>query len=334
MLKKALCVMTVLAMCLGMTACGKAHADYSKIQYTEVKTEVTDEYIDSQLESMVEYYYKEIETDKTIVEDGDIITITLSAMSDGEELPVDTPEMVINTGDKAGYLEDFLSNCIGSELNVEKTFDVTIPYSDYTDAENVADSVITYTITVTNISEAGKYEIDDELAQACGFGTLEELKMAIKVDAAAELEAENEYLTQVNALNAYADFVGLEVKEEDITSLYESELANMQSQAEMFGYELGDMMLEAYGMTLDSYKEFLMESCSSQVLYELVTDDIIAKEKLKLTDDLKETELAKLAEDYGTDTETLKTNLDEETLNNSMLRNMALELLLTSATKI
>ena len=321
MLKKALCVMTVLTMCMCLTACSKT-VDYSKVQYTEVKNEVTDEYVNEQLEAMVGYYYKEIETDKIVVEDGDIITIKLSAMSNGEELPVDTPEMTVNTGDKDGYLDEFLNNCIGSELNVEKTFDVTVPNSDNTDTENADEntnnSVITYTITVTGIKEAGKFEIDDELAQYCGFDTLDELKIAIKVDAEASMKAENEFLTQVNVLNAYAEIAGLEVKEEDITSLYESELANMQSQAEMFGYELNDMLFEMYGMTLESYEEFLKESCSAQVLYEMVTDDIIAKEKLEIKDESKEAELVKLAEDYGTDVETLKTNMYEEILNESI----------------
>lgn len=335
MLKKLTSIMITLLILVSVTACGKTEEkveefDYSKIVYTEVKTEVTDEMILDRINELIDSSYKEIETDRTTVQDGDIINVTFSCFKDGVQTGETVENQLIYTFDKESYIPGFVDSCIGLELNTEKEFDIIFPE----DSEHpLSGQTLTYKLTVVRISEAGKYEVNDELAKECGFSTLDELKEAIRIELGMTNATDNEFYTQYNALKAYVEYCSLEINENTINELYNTEIETLESNAELAGYTVEQLTTEAYGMTEAEYREYLKESCEAQTYYEAVTDDIIKRENLVITDELKTSGLERLVEGYSTDAETLKSSMDEEVLNESILRNEALHILLESATK-
>ncbi|OQS15632.1 trigger factor, partial [Nocardia donostiensis] len=144
--------------------------DYSAIEVTVDAITVEDSDIDEQLQSLRQRFGTLTGVDRP-VQDGDFISIDLSATVDGEEVPEAATTGLSHEVGSGQLIEGLDEAVIGLSAGESKEFTSTLVAGEHAGKEAVI------TVTVGSVKERELPEADDEFAQlASEFDTLEELK--------------------------------------------------------------------------------------------------------------------------------------------------------------
>ncbi|WP_375484514.1 trigger factor [uncultured Mycobacterium sp.] len=144
--------------------------DLTALKITVDPVEVTDEDVDSELQSLRARFGTLTTVDRPAA-DGDIVSIDLSATVDGEEVPdAATEGLTHEVG--SGQLVDGLDEAIvGLPAGESRVFTTTLANGPHAGKEAQV------TVTVGSVKERELPELDDEFAQlASEFDTIEELR--------------------------------------------------------------------------------------------------------------------------------------------------------------
>ncbi len=136
--------------------------------------EVTDEDVDTELQSLRARFGTLTGVERA-VEDGDFVSIDLSASVDGEDVP-DAKTEGLSHEVGSGQLIDGLDDAIvGLKAGETKVFTTTLAAGEHAGEEAQV------TVTVNSVKERELPEPDDEFAQlASEFDTIDELKASLK----------------------------------------------------------------------------------------------------------------------------------------------------------
>ena len=146
-------------------------------------------------------------TKKRKTKAGDVVLIDFVGSIEGEEFPggkADGYELELGTN---SFIPGFEDQLIGK--NAQEKVDVKVSFpSDYGAAE-LAGKKALFKVTVNEIREAIKAEIDDELAKKLGLESLEKLKETIRDEQERELKDMSRTRTKrllLDSLSNYCDF--------------------------------------------------------------------------------------------------------------------------------
>ena len=147
--------------------------DYSTIEIPSNEVEVTDEEVDSYIESILYYEtYTEQITEGT-VESGDTVNIDFSGKIAGEEEPFDGGtaqgyDLILGSG---MFIPGFEEQIMGHEIG--ETFDINVTFpDDY--AEELAGKDAVFTITINYKSQEVTPELNDEFVKTFSAENLQE----------------------------------------------------------------------------------------------------------------------------------------------------------------
>ncbi|MGW5388104.1 trigger factor [Nocardia sp. NPDC003963] len=144
--------------------------DYSTIAVTVDAVEITDADIDEQLQSLRQRFGTLTGVERP-VQDGDFVSIDLSATVGGEEVPEAATTGLSHEVGSGQLIEGLDETLIGLSAGESKEFTSTLVAGDHAGQE------ATITVTVGSVKERELPEADDEFAQlASEFDTIEELK--------------------------------------------------------------------------------------------------------------------------------------------------------------
>lgn len=148
--------------------------DYSSISVTVDAIEITDADIDEQLQSLRQRFGTLTSVERP-VQDGDFVSIDLSATVDGEEVPEAATTGLSHEVGSGQLIEGLDETLTGMSAGESKEFTSTLVAGEYAGRE------ATITVTVGSVKERELPEADDEFAQlASEFDTLEELKADLR----------------------------------------------------------------------------------------------------------------------------------------------------------
>lgn len=260
--------------------------DYKKLEVELDKSyEITDDSVKENIEGffLSEPIYTE-NTEKTVVEEGDVANIDYEGKKDGEAFEGGTAEgynLEIGSGT---FIDGFESGLVGKKVGEEVDLNLTFP-EDYS-TEDLAGKEVVFHVKINSIQDK-TYPTYDTLTDEYvaenygtyyGVSTVDELKKYVEdflndSHDNAVGEALTEKLKEVSKVSDIPDDL-LKERTEELKSYYKG-LAKAQDM------EFADFLTNNYGMTEDDFNEQIDELMPDYITSDLVWEAVAAKEGIK-----------------------------------------------------
>jgi len=245
--------------------------DFSEIAVTVDPVEITDEDIDEQLLSLRQRFGTLVGVDRA-VQDGDFVSIDLSATVDGTEVPEAATEGLSHEVGSGQLIDGLDEAIIGLKAEESKEFTSELVAGDFAGKEAVV------TVKVNSVKERELPEADDEFAQlASQFDTIDELL--------ADLRERVDRVKRVGQAGEIRDKVVEVLLEKTEVPLSESVVqAEVDRVLHDAIHELDhdetalDAALEAQGTTREEFDKDTRESAERSVKTQLLLDAIAEAE--------------------------------------------------------
>lgn len=263
--------------------------------YKELRAErpaitVTDEEVEQSLKNLQEQHATFTSVEGRALADGDFAQVSLDGRpKDGEGKPVHMDDILVEIGGKTTMLE-FSENLRGVSAGEEKTFDVAY-LQDFSD-KRLAGKTLAYTVRVHGIKQKSLPELNEQFAKELGeFANLDAVRQRVREGMlaerkhAAEREAKDRLVAELIKRNP------LEVPE-----------ALIERQVDL-RLERGLRALAAQGMKQQDLKKMDLnrlragqrEQAEQEVKASLLLDKIAEEEKIEVSNEEIDREVAALA---------------------------------------
>ncbi len=260
--------------------------DFSGIELTVDEASVADEDVAARLDDLRARFGTLKGVDR-VVQDGDFVSIDLSAEIDGEE--IDTVKGVSYEVGSNNMLEGLDEALVGMSADETKTFTAPLAGGDREgqDAECV--------VTVTAVKERELPELDDEFAQlASEFDTLEDLKADLVKKAEIDAKFAQGVAARDKLLEAILDQVEVPIPEGIV-------------EAEVHSHLEGEGRLED-----DEHRAEVDESTRKGLKTQLVLDAIAEKEEVQVQQAELIEFLVMSSQQYGMDPNAFAQQIDKD----------------------
>ena len=216
---------------------------YKGIEVEKLSTEVTDELVDEELQSVRERNGRMVTVEDRAAENGDTTVIDFEGFVDGEAFEGGKSENYnLRLGD-GNFIPGFEEAIVGHKTGEEFTIDVTFP-EDY-NAENLAGKEAQFKIKLHEIKTKELPEVDDEFVKDVSEkDTLEEYKEELKEKVAKRLEEQADKDFDDKLTEALEKLAVEEIPE----AMYNNEVRDMLNEF--------DMRLRSQGMDLATYMKY------------------------------------------------------------------------------
>ena len=263
--------------------------EYKNLDLKVIKTEITDDMIDDEIETLLEDNATYTPITDRAAEEGDIVNIDYTGTIDGAEFDGGSMEdFDLEIG--SGYLmEDLESALVGTKAG--ETKEVKVVFSDDYD-EELAGKEAVFTVKINSLSTENIPEYNDEfVASISDYATTAEYEEYLKNELYTSTEADNRQTAGTDALSLVAEnstFNGY--PQELYDSCKEEYDAMNQMYAEMFGIDVADMEMDE-----EDTKAIIEEMVNEKMLCTTIAE----KEKIKVSDEEYKQYLEDNYEIYG-----------------------------------
>lgn len=273
-------------------------SNYKGLNIKREEVEVTDEEINHELGHLLERYTELAVKEEGTVENGDIAVIDFEGFKDGVAFDGGKGENYSLEIGSNTFIPGFEEQVIGMAIGEEKDLNVTFP-EEY-GAKDLAGQPVVFKVKVNEIKQKVARELDEEFFEDLGMegvNSEETLKEQIKesIKAQKELDAENKYVDAL--LEAVAKNVEADVPQAMVDEETDRLVGRFEEQMRMQGISL-DLY---YQFTQSSEKELrdqVEKEAYTNVLYRLMLEEIMTREKIEVTTEEAEKEAEELANKY------------------------------------
>ena len=311
-MKKKLCSLLIMVMCLSLlAACGKKDskkkaadpfeamkeryvkdvtlAEYKGVKYTPSKTEVTDETIESDKQSLISQGTKQ-ETDTTTVATyGDAVKIDYVGYIDGVEFEKGSTNgngTTITLG-SSGYIDNFDDQIVGHKGG--DTFDVKVTFPEnYPKDPDKAGKEAVFETTLHGIVKTVVPEYNDALvSELTDYKTTKEFEEEMRkaheeYNASADLNTD-----KTNVISkVIEDSTISEYPKEEMQNLIDSMIGQMKELAESNNVDFSTLIAYYYGLqTEEELKEYITEYVKNYIRQRMVITAIADAEGITVSDE-------------------------------------------------
>ncbi|WP_342660943.1 Trigger factor [Rhodococcus ruber] len=245
--------------------------DFSTIEVTVDPVEITDEAVEEQLLSLRQRFGTLTGVERP-VQDGDFVSIDLSATVGGEAVPeASTTGLSHEVG--SGQLIDGLDEAlVGMSAGESKEFTTTLVAGDHAGDEAVV------TVTVNSVKERELPSEDDEFAQlASEFDTLDELKADLRERVSRVKKVEQAGQIRDKVLDVLLETVEVPLPEAVVQAEIDGALHDAIHALDHDETKL-DELLEEQGSSREEFDKDTRESAERAVKVQLLLDAIAEAE--------------------------------------------------------
>lgn len=298
-----------------------------EIDEVEKQAEITDDDVDSYIQSMLESQAEVTEITDRAVEDGDTVSIDFVGKMNGEEFEGGSAEDYSLTIGSGVFIEGFEESVIGHKAG--ETFDWNGKFPDDYGNADMAGKDVVFTITVNSITKEDIPKLDDKFVKSVSkkSKTVDEYKKEVKKLLEKDSAASYEYSVETAVWEKIMS--NTEVKkypEKEVSETKENWIKQYQTAAEYYGMEYETFVEEQMGMAVEDFEKQIETAVKDTIKEKMAVKAIADKEKIKLDDETYKKELKNIASDYGyEDTATLKEAVEEEELKEEALKNLVKE---------
>lgn len=285
---------------------------YKGIEVEKKSTEVTDELVDAELQSVRERNSRMVTVEDRAVEDGDTTVIDFDGSVDGvpfEGGKAENYNLKIGSGN---FIPGFEEKLIGHNAGDEFVIDVTFP-EDY-HAEDLKGKDAQFAIKLHEIKTKELPEVDDEFVKDVSEkDTVAEYMEELKEKVATRLADEAEKDVDNQLSEKLVELAVGEIPE----AMYDNEVRDMMNEFDMRLRSQG-MDLATYckytGMEIGAVESMYKPQAETRVKMRLVLEAIARQEEISVTDEEIEAEYSKIAESYKSTVDEIKKFIPAEGL--------------------
>ena len=295
--------------------------EYKGLKVNQIKTEVTDDDVESEIEYALEENAEYTEVDRG-AQDGDQVNIDFTGTIDGEEFDnsSDTDyDLVIGSED---FQPEFEEQLIGVKAGDTVTFTITLS-EDYEDEHAGEDA--DFEVTVNSVQEINIPELTDEYCKEyTDYETVEDYRAGIKAELESYYEDDSDYTAGSDALSQVIEASEFSGYPQELYDQCKAEYdANNEAMAEMFGLEVEDIA---------GTEEDIKEAVEEMVYSEMVVSEIAEKEKITVSDDEYTEYVNSVYAEYGYDSvEDYEADYTKDETLSSILYDKVIDFLLENA---
>ena len=298
---------------------------YKGIEVTKPSTEVTEELIDKEIESVRDRNSRMVTVEDRPAEMGDTTVIDFEGFVDGVAFEGGKAEKFSLSLGSGNFIPGFEEQVVGHSTGEEFTITVTFP-EDY-QAEELKGKEAEFKIVLHEIKTKELPEVDDEFVKDVSEKeTVAEYREELRETIAKRLadEAEKDIDNQISEKL-------VELAQGDIPdAMYERQVDEMirdfEARLRSQGLNVGlNDYLQYMGMDMDSLRNVYRADAEKIVKRKLVLEAIAKKENIEVTDEDVEKEYADIAESYKIEVEQVKTAIPAETIKGDLTVRKALE---------
>jgi trigger factor len=241
--------------------------DYSTLAVTVDPVEITDEAVDEQLLSLRQRFGTLTGVERA-VQDGDFVSIDLSAAIDGEAVPEATASGLSHEVGSGQLIEGLDEAIVGLKAGESKDFTTKLVAGEHADKEAVV------TVTVGTVKERELPEADDEFAQlASEFDTLDALKddLRERVGRVAKVEQAGQIRDKV--LETLLETIEVPLPETVVKAEVDAQLHEAVHGLDHDEEQL-NALLEAQGTNREQFDKDATEAAEKSVKTQLLLDAI------------------------------------------------------------
>jgi trigger factor len=278
--------------------------DYTTLALRRTSSRVEEAAVDQALQRLRDRAARYEPVEGRGVDHGDTLTVDLVRV--GPDGKPDTHENVsVELGAKANP-PGFDEQLLGLDTGATKTFGIHYP-ADYPIGE-LANTDVSYTVTVKGIKRRVLPELDDEFAKDLGeFETLEALRTRVREDLEHEARHGAEREIRADLMKQLAARVPFEVP----GSLIEREV---DRRVEEFAHRLVEQHIDPRqaGIDWDAFRESQRAVAREAVGGAIVLDEVARREQLEVSADEIEGEIGRYAERTGRTPAAVRARLEKE----------------------
>ena len=285
----------------------------------EVKVMAAD--VNERLKELTDRNTRLVSVDRAAKE-GDTAVIDFEGFLDGKPFDGGKGENHSLELGSHSFVPGFEDQLVGMKAGEEKDIDITFPENYHAD---LAGKPVVFHVKINEVKEKKVPTVDDEFAKDVSeFETLADFK----ADLSKKLTERREKQAQDDFENALLEQVvaNMEVEIPDAMVDYRADqmmddyARRITSQGIPF-----ENYLQMMGMTKESMREQAKDGALHQIQVELALDAVAAAESIEISDEEKEAEYSRLAEQYGMKVEQVKAAVAESDLVNELKTKKAAE---------
>ncbi|KUI19396.1 trigger factor [Mycobacterium sp. GA-1285] len=266
--------------------------DLSALTVTVDAIEVTDEEVDAELQSLRARFGTLKGVDRA-VENGDFVSIDLSATVDGEELPEAATEGLsheVGSGQLIDGLDDAI---VGLKEGETRVFTTKLAAGEH------ADKDAQVTVTVKSVKERELPEPDDDFAQlASEFDTIDELKESLADQVRRVKRAQQAEKIRNKVLETLLEQVEVPLPEKVVQAQVDDALHNAIHGLDHDEARLADV-LEAQGSSREKFDADNRSNAEKAVKTQLLVDAIADKLDVQVGQNDISERLMLMSQQYG-----------------------------------
>jgi len=278
--------------------------DLSTIAFRRASSAINDEAVQLSLQRLRDRAARFEPVEGRGVDHGDTLVVDLERRDAGGA-PDKHTDVSIELGAKANP-PGFDEQLLGLEAGATKSFDIHYP-PDYPIGE-LANTDVSYTVTVKGLKRRVLPELDDEFAKDLGeFDTLDALTARVREDLEHEAKHAAEREDRAELMKQLATRLPFEVP----TSMIDREV---DRRLEDFARRLVDQNIDPRqaGIDWNAFRESQREVAREAVAAALVLDEVTRREQLDVSEEDVEREVARYAERTGRTPAAVRAALDKE----------------------
>ena len=306
--------------------------EYKGIAVPAPDRTVTEEEIQRRIDRELDSNARMIDVDDRPVEDGDLIKLNFSGSVDGVPFEggqgTDYPLTIGSGSFIPGFEEQVIGHAIGED------FDVNVTFPENYQAEELRGKAAVFACRVNSIQKKELPELDDEFAQDVSeFDTLEEYREDIR----KTLQEQKDSMAKNQKQNAVVEKIA-ELAQMDIPD------AMIDEQVRRMREDFANR-LQQQGMTMEQYMQYtgmdenafyvqMRPEAVRRISNSLVLEAVGKAENIEIPEEKVDEEIAKMAEQYGMDVESLKQAMGDyeiSQIRNDLIVQAAVELVTDAA---
>ena len=278
--------------------------EYKGLTYTETDVSVSDDEVESQINSTLTAHATAKQITDRAVEDGDTVNIDFEGKIDGKTFDGGTASGASLTIGSGTFIDGFEDGLIGVKpgdkdlAGKDVTFDVTVNYIK-------GDDIVP--------------ELDDDFVKGLNIddvSNVKEYRAYVKSQLQANKESEAEKSKQSELLQQAVDNAEIKEIPEELVTQYATQYTDYYKQyASYFGLELSDFLTQYMNQTEEEFNQSAEDYGKERAGYMLVVSAIAKAEKVDV-DALYDEKVAQYAEQSGyADAATLEKDYSKRYLN-------------------
>lgn len=293
--------------------------EYKGLTYTETDVSVSDDEVESQINSTLTAHATAEQITDRAVEDGDTVNIDFEGKIDGKTFDGGTASGASLTIGSGTFIDGFEDGLIGVKPGDKTTLKLKFP-DEYKTNTDLAGKDVTFAVTVNYIKGDDIVpELDDDFVKGLNIddvSNVKEYRAYVKSQLQANKESEAEKSKQSELLQQAVDNAEIKEIPEELVTQYATQYTDYYKQyASYFGLELSDFLTQYMNQTEEEFNQSAEDYGKERAGYMLVVSAIAKAEKVDV-DALYDEKVAQYAEQSGyADAATLEKDYSKRYLN-------------------